>query len=133
MKHLLFLLAGITVSGIASAQRLMFRGHPRPAIAVVPKSLPSDTSIKINPFNRSVPNTGIPNAITTPLLPDVYVGNNGQGQDIYRSQLDNMSILKPDSNYHNSIPNTHNGVPLPYYRRIPLKGYPRPGTNSAEK
>ena len=39
----------------------------------------------------------MPNAITLPSLPPVYDGNNGRGFDIYRSQVDNMPILMPDS------------------------------------
>jgi hypothetical protein len=41
-------------------------------------------------------NNNMPNAIRdTP--PPVYNGNNGQGFDVYRSQVDNMPILMPDS------------------------------------
>ncbi len=51
----------------------------------------------------AVPNNGMPNAFTTKPAPDVYEGNNGKGQDIYRSQLDNMAILKPDSTFYSSM------------------------------
>lgn len=51
-----------------------------------------------------LPYNGMPNAIIYRSKPDIYVGNNGQGQDIYRSQLDNMSILKPDSTFYSAMP-----------------------------
>lgn len=51
-----------------------------------------------------LPYNGMPNAIIYRSKPDIYVGNNGQGQDIYRSQVDNMSILKPDSTFYSAMP-----------------------------
>ena len=41
----------------------------------------------------------MPNSITLKMKPDVYVGNNGKGQDIYQSPLDFMPILEPDSSF----------------------------------
>jgi len=70
-------------------------------------SLPTDTTVdrfRKPPVNR-IPDYGMPNAIKVPLPPDIYEGNNGKGQDIYRSQLDNMAILKPDSTFGGSMPN----------------------------
>jgi hypothetical protein len=64
------------------------------------KSRP-DTGIDKN----ILPYNGMPNAIRRKNPPDVYVGNNGQGQDIYRSQIDNMAILKPDSSFYSGMPN----------------------------
>jgi hypothetical protein len=54
----------------------------------------------------SFPANSMPNAITKKLPPDVYAGNNGNGSDIYRSQLDGMAILKPDSSFASHMPVT---------------------------
>jgi hypothetical protein len=75
-------------------------------------SIPSDTTI--DEFRKNLrqrqqdqlPIDGMPNAFKMKLGPDVYEGNNGKGQDIYRSQLDNMAILKPDSSFKGTMPNS---------------------------
>lgn len=54
----------------------------------------------------SFPANSMPNAITKKLPPDVYAGNNGNGSGIYRSQLDGMAILKPDSSFASHMPVT---------------------------
>jgi hypothetical protein len=53
--------------------------------------------------NRS-PIDNMPNAITKP-SPLNYVDNNGQGFDIYRSGVDNMPVLMPDSANRASLGN----------------------------
>ncbi len=53
---------------------------------------------KQNPFDN------MPNAITRKIQPDVYVGNNGNGFDIYRSQMDNMPVAKPDKSFTSNMP-----------------------------
>lgn len=63
----------------------------------------------IQPFKddlkkNQVPDYGMPNAITVKPLPPVYRGNNGQGFDIYNSQIDNMAVLKPDSSFRSNMP-----------------------------
>jgi hypothetical protein len=62
------------------------------------KSRP-DTGIDKN----ILPYNGMPNAFVRKNPPDIYEGNNGQGQDIYRSQVDNMAILKPDSSFNSGM------------------------------
>lgn len=42
-------------------------------------------------------NNNMPNALNMNTPPPVYNGNNGLGFDIYRSQIDNMPVLLPDS------------------------------------
>ncbi len=54
----------------------------------------------------SFPANSMPNVITKKLPPDIYAGNNGNGSDIYRSQLDGMAILKPDSSFASHMPVT---------------------------
>lgn len=46
-----------------------------------------------------LPYNGMPNAITTKPLPEIYLGNNERGLDLYSSPLDNMGIVKPDSSF----------------------------------
>jgi hypothetical protein len=90
--------------------------------ASVTGSIPADTIIdglrkKLRQRQQDQsPIDGMPNAFKMNLGPDVYEGNNGKGQDIYRSQLDNMAILKPDSSSAGYIPNAI--TPLPARPRI---------------
>ena len=53
---------------------------------------------KQNPYDN------MPNAIIRKSQPDVYVGNNGNGFDIYRSQIDNMPVAKPDKSFTSNMP-----------------------------
>lgn len=87
---------------------------------------PSDTTIRKfrEQLERNrLPYNGMPNAITQKYPPDIYIGNNGMGQDIYRAQLDNMPILKPDSSFSSSMPKkmTTPAPSMPVWR-----GQPRP-------
>ena len=72
---------------------------------------------------RAVPDNGMPNAITTKPAPDIYEGNNGKGQDIYRAQLDNMAILKPDStfNSHMRSPGGYRNQQGGFYKKPDLR------------
>jgi len=40
---------------------------------------------------------------------DAYMGNNGEGFDMYRSHVDNMSVLKPDQSFSDRMP-TDNAI-----------------------
>jgi hypothetical protein len=124
MKTLLIALA-LVVSGFAAGQRLnqrpripaYIRAHDKDSLLMALSS--QDTNYKKlldTPDRNRLPENGMPNAITHKLPPDIYVGNNGKGQDIYRSQLDNMGILKPDSSSAGYIPNAI--TPLPTRPRI---------------
>jgi hypothetical protein len=110
--------------------------------ASVTRSIPSDTTI--DEFRKKLrqrqqeqsPIDGMPNAFKMNLGPDVYEGNNGRGQDIYRSQLDNMAILKPDSSFSRIMPNSirvpqiqGTGPTIERYK-LPLPGYPAPGSKT---
>ena len=114
MKKLLFLcmlICATRISAQISAQTI----YGNPAIARSGSKQADSILRSKNNFYKSIPDTGIdkdilpyngmPNAIRRKTPPDVYVGNNGQGQDIYRSQLDNMPILKADSTFQSGMPN----------------------------
>jgi hypothetical protein len=47
--------------------------------------------------NKAPINNSMPNALNMNTPPPVYDGNNDQGFDVYRSQIDNMPVLLPDS------------------------------------
>ena len=53
---------------------------------------------------KQIPYDNMPNAIIRKAQPDVYVGNNGNGFDIYRSQIDNMPVAKPDKSFSSNMP-----------------------------
>jgi hypothetical protein len=53
---------------------------------------------------EQLPNSGMPNAITIQPQPPVYLGNNGNGSDIYQSPIDNMPILMYDSSFASNMP-----------------------------
>ncbi len=68
---------------------------------------------KSNAFGKdTLPNLGrnenlpgqMPNAFKGTMLPQVLVDNNGKGHDIYVSPIDQMPILKPDSNFVSHMP-----------------------------
>ena len=73
--------------------------------AVIPPSGQMNIHAFIDTIGKKwLPQNGIPNAIKMRPAPDMYVGNNGRGQDIYRAQQDNMPILKPDSSFYSGMP-----------------------------
>jgi hypothetical protein len=113
--------------------------------ASVTGSIPSDTIIdglrkKLRQRQQDQsPIDGMPNAFKMNLGPDVYEGNNGRGQDIFRSQLDNMAILKPDSSFNWAMPNsirvpqmqgTLPGAVTIQGNKMVLPGYPIPGSGT---
>lgn len=58
------------------------------------------------PYNYNRPRLNIdnmPNAMPVRPLPEVYAGNNGKGQNIYKSLIDGMPILKPDSTFTDNM------------------------------
>jgi hypothetical protein len=60
-------------------------------------------TILINPNKVNIDQ--MPNAMTGFILRSEKMGNNGQGFDLYKSEPDNMIVLKPDKNSYQSIPN----------------------------
>lgn len=41
----------------------------------------------------------MPNAMAVRPLPEVYLGNNGKGLNLYKSLIDGMPVAKPDSTF----------------------------------
>jgi hypothetical protein len=62
------------------------------------------TDTMILPKQRAPFSDNMPNAFTGKFQQDVYVGNNGNGLDIYRSPIDNMPVVKPDKNFTSNMP-----------------------------
>ncbi len=54
-----------------------------------------------------------------------YIGNNGNGSDIYEDQRDNMMVLKPDKSFSSNMPNAINQVLLTDTLSIPSGQLPR--------
>ncbi len=75
---------------------------------------------------QRLPYNGIPNALTQKPAPDRYIGNNGKGQDIYQSQLDNMPILKPDSSFYSTMPRRPSLKPATVIPKFPGMTVPGP-------
>ena len=67
-----------------------------------------DGSVMQNLKDTVSPKTKLSNLITPNTIiasqHDVYMGNNGQGFDIYRSHADNMPVLKPDQSFSDKMP-----------------------------
>ena len=61
---------------------------------------PTVTTIHSKGYSDSMPN-----ALVVKPFKGVKIGNNGQGSDLYKSEPDNMIVLKPDSSFHVTIPN----------------------------
>ncbi len=59
--------------------------------------------LKKNPQGQ-LPDNGMPNVIKT-VPPAVYLGNNGNGFDVYGSLTDAMPVLVPDSSFRSAMPN----------------------------
>ncbi len=78
------------------------KNHSKNAL-VLPRSGPPLKETIILPKKR-IPFDNMPNAIIHKTQPDIYVGNNGNGFDIYRSQIDNMPIAKPDKSFTSNMP-----------------------------
>ncbi|HVZ26528.1 MAG TPA: hypothetical protein VG842_10755 [Sediminibacterium sp.] len=84
----------------------------------------SRLSLKHRPAMDTLPVVGKPaDAMVFGLSnPLVFSGNNGHGMDIYRSRIDQMPVLKPDSSFHSNI-----AVGRKYGIRImPLNPAPKP-------
>lgn len=47
----------------------------------------------------------MPNAMQGIVLRSEKIGNNGKGFDLFKTEPDNMLVLKPDNTFHESIPN----------------------------
>lgn len=116
MKPLLTFLLLIALTAKLEAQRF---GYDAILQSNVPKNL-QDTIIKqLNEgwVMKKLPKNGMPNAIKVMPANPIYRGNNGQGSDIYESQLDRMAILMPDSSNQAKMPvlglmQKQNTVPL---------------------
>jgi hypothetical protein len=95
------LLMGLTSSAFSQSNftySVIYPGSPNTIRDTVIQQFKDDLK------KNQVPNYGMPNAITVKPLPPVYRGNNGQGFDIYDSQIDNMAVLKPDSSFGSNMP-----------------------------
>jgi hypothetical protein len=81
----------------------------------IPGIMPNDSLPPgiIEQLKRKSSNGKMPNAVAVPGPADIYVGNNGRGQDIYRSQIDNMPILKPDSTFATQMPGSRTRAAKP--------------------
>lgn len=76
--------------------------HLKKALEMPGRNSLRDTIIYLP--KKQVPYDNMPNAFIQKNQPDVYVGNNGKGLDIYRAQIDNMPIVKPDKSFNSVMP-----------------------------
>ena len=104
MKTLLTILILLASGAMVSAQYKL--RYDDIVNSDLPKAI-KDTIIKqLNEGweKKKVPENGMPNAIKVTTEKPVYRGNNGQGFDVYESQLDRMGILMPDSTNQPKMP-----------------------------
>lgn len=95
----LLVLGGFTTAGFS---QISYKIVPDPQNSSIPDTVIQRFKDELK--KNQVPNYGMPNAIQVKPQPNIYKGNNGQGFDIYESPIDNMAILKPDSNFGSNMP-----------------------------
>ncbi|HEX3024806.1 MAG TPA: hypothetical protein VHP12_06315 [Chitinophagaceae bacterium] len=60
-------------------------------------------TVSINPNKNNI--DPMPNAMAGIIVRSEKIGNNGQRLDFFKSEPDNMIVLKPDSTFQETIPN----------------------------
>ena len=111
---ILTLLMVITVAG-AFCQPFIYRAEVAPLTKPLtypkykPNNLVRDTLIPKNLHQGFLYQEDVK---LVPQKPQKYIGNNGNGSDIYQDQLDNMYVLKPDKSFSSTMPNALNQVLL---------------------
>lgn len=110
MKKLLLLAVMATALCAAHAQQQKSYVVPQTKFYVLPyKKFTSDTAWRKNPprlvyqndtvlVPGSMPVTGLNSVQLT------YQYNNGKGLDIYKANIDNMPVIKPDSTFYSTMP-----------------------------
>lgn len=66
--------------------------------------------VKKMPYTITIPKINkdsMRNALSGIVFNQKKLGNNNGGFDVYRAELDNMPVLKPDSNFYSSMPNAY--------------------------
>ena len=95
----LLLLGGITTAGFS---QISYQLVTKPKNSSIPDTVIRRYKDELK--KNQVPNYGIPNAILVKPQPNTYIGNNGQGFDMYESPIDNMTIAKPDTSSGFNMP-----------------------------
>lgn len=105
----------------------------QPAFTLKSGTIPDSTIL----YNYSRPHHNIdnmPNAMPVKPLPEAYVGNNGKGQNIYKSLIDGMPILKPDSTFTDNMAKSYSLRKLqPQQNTSPLYLTQPPGTKKKNR
>ncbi len=97
-------------------------GHPLMLKKFTPKTyaLPGDGKQQYNnllpQLQNSKPVDNMP--VVTTLVQLTYIGNNGNGLDIYKAAQDNMPVVMPDKTFYNAMP-------VAGYKPQPLKTGPQ--------
>lgn len=87
MKYLSFFIASlITISAFAQqSTSVPLAREPRLSNLSINKLIDNMPTVTVGPTNQ------------------VYLYNNGTGLDVYKSQPDNMSVLKPDAGFYDNM------------------------------
>lgn len=111
MKKLLLLCAfSITICLLHAQTPFVMPSFKEKSFSVKTFVVPFDSATfkKLYQFGQN--NTGRNNTIdhmpivSMQVIQLTYIGNNNQGLDIYKAQLDNMPVVKPDSTFYSAMP-----------------------------